>query len=103
MGWIAPPHSGVLKELARLDERRDSPLVAEALPGDGRKIHQLVPHLLAEIFMMGQFPFDEVPIGQFAPVAYAVDQYDLLETLVHRRILDQAHERRKSGSRAQQV
>src|SRR5882672_11466796 len=103
MGGIEHRHSGVLKELARLDERRDAPLIAEPLPGDGRKIHQLVSDLLAEIFMVGQFPFDVIPIGQFAPIAYAVDQYDFLEPLIHHRILDQAHERRKSGTRAQKV
>src|ERR1700688_4912718 len=95
MGGIERRHSGVLKELAGLDERGDAPLISEALPGDGWKIHQLVSDLFAEIFMVGQFPLDEIPIGQLAPITHAMDQYDLLESLIHRGILDQAHERRE--------
>src|SRR6266404_3347911 len=93
MGGIERRHSGVLEQLARLDELGDAPLIAEPLPGDGRKVNQLVSDQLAEIFMVRQFPLDEIPIRELASISHAVDQNDFLEALVRRRILDQAHER----------
>src|ERR1700680_1604227 len=79
MGGIQRRHSGVPKELARLDELRDAPLIAESLPSDGWKIHQLVSDLFAEIFVVRQFPLDEIPIGKFAPITHAMDENDFLE------------------------
>ncbi len=53
--------------------------------------------------MVRQFPLDVVAVRQFAAIAHAMHQNDLLESLVDLRILDETHERRESGAGTQQV
>ncbi len=95
-------NADVLAELAAFHELGNAALVAERLARDGRVIDQLFAHHVAEEFVVRQFAFDEVGVGQFADPAHAVHQDDLVEAFVDVRVLDDAHEGRQAGAGAEQ-
>src|SRR3984957_4161356 len=92
LGRIQGRHVNVFEKLAGLYQCGNAALIAKALARHAREVNQLFAHQIAEIFVVRQLPLDVVAIGQFAAVAYAVNQNDFLEALINLRILDEAHE-----------
>ena len=68
------PGTSILREqLSGFEEFRDAPLVAKPFPGDRRHIRELVSDAIAEILVMRQVPFNEVPVSKLTAVADTVE------------------------------
>ena len=89
--------------LPDLDQLRDAPHVAVALPRHGGVVAQLAGHQLAEELVARQVLDQQVVVGQLVDGAHAVHQHHLLELLVGLGVAHDAHERRQPGAGAQQV
>src|SRR5690606_12961738 len=68
-----------------------------------RVVNQLFTGHFTEIFVVGQVLGYHLLVGQLFHKTAAVDEDDLVEILVHLRVLDDAEERRKAGASAEQV
>ena len=81
----------------------DPTLILKGLARDGRVIDQFVLYQIGEVFVLREFFGNEVAVGQFIHCAHPVNQNNFVEALVTFRILNQADERRETGTRGQQI
>src|SRR5690349_3741242 len=93
----------VREQLAALHELGHASAVAVGLARDSRVVHELLPHLFAEIFIGRQGAADVAIVRKLARDPDAMHQHYLLEALVRGGIANDAHERREAGAGGEQV
>jgi hypothetical protein len=93
----------ILRQLARLNERCQASIVGVGLASDCRIVMQFRAHQVAKELVSAQLLDQMLHNCTLANPADAVNENDVFEPIVDFRVLDDAHERRSTGARAQQV
>lgn len=93
----------IFEQFSRCHQISQASCSAVRFTRDGWVIDQLLLHLLTEEFVLWQLSLDQILIRQLRTETDPVRQNDLVEALIHSRVLDDADKWSKAGAGADQV